>query len=1156
MDLAQKQPTARNFMRRPQYPQAAQGPLSKLKLAMLIAGVLACLLVAQNALAQTGRALVSGVIADSQGRVIPDAVVTATNIKTGVAISSSSNHAGIYVVGNLLPGQYTLRVERKGFRAAIQNNIQLVAEQHAGINFTLQPGNVQQVVIVTANSQMLQTETAELSTTIDQRAITQLPLNGRNPASLVFLTPGTMNVLATSAGIRQNNLTSPDETGASMNGGRQGSTYYLLDGAYNEDSYHLLAAPFPNPDAIQEFSVIGNNFNPRYGFTSGGVVSIVTKSGTNHWHGDLFEFLRNGAFNAKNYFSHQTNELRRNQFGGSIGGPIVKDKLFIFGNYQGTRENYDINSTQTYIPSEAMLNGDFAGICQQGFDSNGICLDRYPNDPTTVLDQVWKPSLTADHSYANALVNAYPNNHIDPSSFNPASVAISKLLPKTTDPLGHILVLGYPHKDSFNQETVRADYAINGHQHLSGRAFLNYYTQPAVSLSLLRSGSSWINHWQSYAGTYTWTISPKVVNNLTGSYVRMYDTSDSGLAVNGKPVCFSTYIKVNDTTPGAPCSMFLYVYGTGPGGGFGIAQNHNGMNRYTWGVSDTLSISKGKHLIATGIDVLHQYWYLNTNYLALPIIGFGGGPNGSFTGYQFSDFLLGDVGSFTQGGGESNEIHAWQIAPYIADQFKATPHLTISAGIRWEPFLAPVPASGRMAMWAPGQQSTRYPNAPEGIVYPGDKGVPSAGMPSSYGYVNPRVGIAWAPKFMPNTSVRAAFGMYSSQIPYSDWNHAADAPPFSPTYSFSAGTPQSSTVRTPIIPFSDPWSVYQATNYQSPFPPFSDPGYAPGASAKFTLPVTLSAGFAPHAKPGVTKTWNASIEQRFGSNWLATFAYVGSHSTNQILPIEMNPGYYNADPALNGERKYQDFSSVLLEDSAGIANYNAGQFSIKRRYANGLQLMANYTYSKTSDDASFASLAFTGSIVNPFCISCNYGNSGLNYPNKVSLNFVYEIPTPHQWNRALTTAIGGWQISGIWIAHSGDPLTIGSGLDMAASHAGAGYADFAPGNSSRTIHVHSGSLTNYLTFSDFTTPQPGSFGDVPKNAVSGPRYNDWDLELAKTFAINEQYRFQLRLSAFNAFNHPYFGDPETCICEGPSTFGQIFYSSNERLAQVSGKFFF
>ncbi len=1133
--------------------RAARTTANSLKAALL---AICVLLGTQGVFAQSGRANITGIVTDAQGAAIPNATVTATDTATGVATPTTSNQSGVYSLIQLQAGNYTVKAEKEGFAATIQDNVLLVAEQQKGLNFALSVGKVSQQVTVTGQGQLLQTQSAELGQTINARTINELPLNGRNPASLVLLTPGTVDVLGTSAGYSQTYTVFPTEGGASTNGGRQGSTYYLLDGAYNEDNYDLLAAPFPNPDATQEFSVIGNNFDPRYGFTTGGVVSIVTKSGTDSWHGDAFEFLRNGDLNAKNAFTKVTDNIKRNQYGGSIGGPLIKNKLFIFGNYQGTRQSLNANSSTTYVPSDAMRAGDFSALCQTGFDANGICKDRDPTNPTLVANQIWHPSIVADHTFADALANAYPNNFVNPATFNQASVAITNLLPHSTDPLGHLTVQGYPEINNYDEFTVRSDYNINSSQHLSGRAFLNYFTQPPVSISLLDSNRSWNAHWQSYAGTYTWTINPHIVNSLTGSYVRLYDTSNSGLLANGKPVCFSQFINVADTDPIAPCSIENLVVSGGPGGGFSVGQNYNQINRWTVGVSDSLSISKGKHLIVAGVDVLRQSWFENTNWLALPIINFNGGPNGNFTGYGFSDFLLGATGSFEQGGGESNIVHAWQAAPYIADQIKVSPNFTVSAGLRWEPFFAPLASSGRIGVWEPGKQSTRYPNAPQGLVYPGDAGVPSAGMPNTYSYFDPRVGIAWEPKFLPNTSIQAAFGMYSMPVDYSNWNHTGDTAPFSPTYSFSAGVAQTPTTVTPIIPFSDPWSVYAPTNFKSPFPPFATPNYAPPASAPFVLPVTIPAGFAPDFKPGVTQTWNTSIEHQFGSVWLARIAYVGSRSIQQSIPIDANPGIYNTNPALNGQRKYGNFTSVLLETSQGKANYNSAQLLLEHRNSHGLQFQANYTYSKTLDDASIATLGLRGSVTNPICIPCNYGDSALNFPQKFTASFVYEVPFVAGWSRVAKTAVSGWEVSGIYLAQSGGPISVGDGLDNSAAHVGSELADYAPSNTTRTIHVHPGSTTNYLTYTDFAPAAPGTFGNVPKNYPSGPGTNNWDLGVNKSFQFAERYRAQFRLEAFNAFNRLNLGSPVSSLNSGPNTFGHIYNSGASRVVQFAVKFYF
>ena len=328
-------------------------------------------------LGQQGRANISGVISDSSGAVVANARISVTNTDTGVVVPTTSNASGSYNLIQLIPGQYVVKVEKEGFSSQQSQSFTLLAEQNAGMNFTLQPGKVSESISVSATGALLHTETSELSQTISEQTIEELPINGRNPASLVFLTPGTLNLSNAAPGQggdvigggTQTYTTHPSDSIASTNGGRTGSTYYMLDGAYNQDNYYLAAAPFPNPDAVEEFTVLNNNFDPRYGFAAGGVVSIVTKSGTNDWHGHVFEFLRNGGFNAKDFFTDQSNQIHRNQFGGSFGGPIKKDKLFFFANYQGTRQSIAKVTGNGYIPTSAMYNGDFSAYCQSGSPS-------------------------------------------------------------------------------------------------------------------------------------------------------------------------------------------------------------------------------------------------------------------------------------------------------------------------------------------------------------------------------------------------------------------------------------------------------------------------------------------------------------------------------------------------------------------------------------------------------------------------------------------------------------------------------------------------------------------------------------------------------------------------------------------------------------------
>jgi hypothetical protein len=1176
---------------------------------------------AQGLFAQSGRANIGGTVTDSQGAVVTGATVTATNTATGVSTPATTNGSGVYSIVQIGPGVYNVKVEKEGFGAQQKENLTLLAEQNLGVAFTLQPGKVSEKVTVEATGQLVHTESAELGQTINERAITELPLNGRNPASLVFLTPGTLfmgNATQNDVfdGGTQTYTTHPGDTIASTNGGRTGSTYYMLDGAYNLDNYYLAAAPFPNPDAVQEFTVLNNNFDPRYGFAAGGVVSIVTKSGTDDWHGNAFDYYRNGGFNAKDYFTHATNKIHRNQFGGSLGGPIVKDKLFAFGNYQGTRQSLGVTTGTGFIPTAAMMNGDFSAYCGDGsgasqFDAQGLCLDRNPNDPTQVTHQIYVANI---QGYRDAGVPLsvmqghpataqgtgglyYPFNKIDPATFSPGAVALLNAFDAGLTPVnqyGSILGTSYSNINNYNEETGRVDYNLNDKNRISGRVFLNYFNQPPVGgVNAVQSDRSWINHWQSYAGTWTWTISPHIVNSFTGTYSRMYDSSNSGLKYasnGGKGLCYSEIIAVHDPTT-TPCSIELLQVNGGyqsTGAPPYNLQNFNGINRWTGGFSDNINISKGKHLIVAGVDFLKQFWYENTDWTALSLVWAGGGNNGAFTGHGFSDFLLGDLNGFQQGGGESNIIHATMIAPYVADQIKVKPNLTVSLGLRYEPWMGPVASSGRMAYYIPGRQSTRYPLAPPGMIFPGDSGVPSAGVPSDYHrYFDPRVGLAWQPKALPNTSLRAAFGMYASPMEYGSFNHVSDFAPFSNQYAETANTSDGLGGTYPIIPFDHPWSTYTPTGGVDPFPgAFSNPGASPGPTATFTLPINLGPVFPLKYTTGRTYTWNASMEHQFGANWVARAAYVGSESDHQPYSQNINlgkpicgpvntsvpvgtPGY--CAQVTTNDPMIADFAPGLYEAlSNSTANYQAGQFTLEKRFAHGLQFTANYTYAHTIDEVKPGlGLNGTGSGANdPGCLRCNRGNSDMDVPHTFVVSFVYEVPSMAGWNHATKLALGGWEIGGIYSARSGLPFRVDCGCTSSWQLAGHDWAEFAPGVT--RIHTHPGNLhwapgglLGYLNLSDFDPngPPQGRTGNTGRNppGVFGPGVNTWDLNLSKNFRFTERYNFQFRWEMYNAFNRTTFAFGNQSASSSASSFGLINSTDNvypSRVMQAAAKFTF
>ena len=1056
--------------------------------------VVAALIATSAASAQTTNARLSGTVRDIAGDVIPDATLTITNLDTNQVRTLQSSSTGEFADPSLAPGRYSVAIERTGFQKVVQSGVVLTVGQDATLNATLSPGSVTETVNVDTGAELINTTTAEISTVVDEHAVSQLPLNGRDPSSLVFLAPGVTNILNTGGGALQGGFSFPTETGGSANGGRQGSTYYLLDGVPNMDTYLLLAAPFPNADATQEFRVISNNFDARYGFAPGAVVTIQTKSGTNDFHGGVFEFLRNDKLNASNYFTGSVDSLKRNQFGGFLGGPIIKNKLFFFANYQGTRSTSNASTNVTYTPTAAMLNGDFSAV------------------PETIT------------------APGFVNNRIDPSLFSPAAVAIAKTgLPLGQNPAtGQVNYQSGAIKQQFDEGTGKLDYTLNDRQHLVARAYVNYFNQPAGTingniLSVLALNPYTIiqgNPQQYYNGivSHNWILNEKTVNVFSAFWNQM--SSHSSAAVNdasGQPVCLSRYTKVNEEG--------CYLEGLNVTNGFSTGYTEPSQEiRTTIGLSDLLTRTLGRHTLSVGVDLWHQYAKEYTQYPTEPIESFY-----SSTGFGLADFLLGRVGGFTQGAGEIANVVGYQLGLYAEDQFKLKPNVTLTAGLRWDPNLPPSSQGGRGSVFVPGQQSTVFPNAPVGLVFPGDRGINSALMPTSYGYFEPRIGIAFQPRSLPNTSFRAGFGLFTAPLSYSTYNHTADIAPFSPTYTIYANYTNDACP----ISFDDPYASPCTFNGVAPFPPFASVTQRPAANSTFPGTVTIPATFSPNFKLGITQSWNASVEQQFPGQLALHLAYVGSESYHQTTVLDQNPGVY----AAGGNRTtYTAFGQILTDTSIGTASYNSLQVGLEKKLSHNLQFQSNFTWSHTIDLSSSGNISFGNpALPNPFNIRYNRGNSLLDIPLISVTNFVYTTPSLHNTNSLVRYTLGGWEVSGIFTLQSGFPFTVsggGSNNNSGAQQYGD-RADLAPGV---LVHTHQGNraqwLNQYFNPSAFQANAPGTFGNSPKNVLRGPGTNTADAALIKNWQVQERYALQFRFELFNAFNHPSFGNPVTNLTAG------------------------
>jgi hypothetical protein len=1062
--------------------------------------------------AQESVAQINGVVTDASGAVLSNASALIANQDTGSVRQVKTNQAGEFLAPALEPGRYRITVECPGFQTFVSAAVLSIGEKK-GLSISLSVGESRQTVTVSGDSELINTTSGDVSEVIDQHEVTELPLNGRDPSSLIFLSAGITNVLQSPVGLAPGGTAIPTEINASAGGGRQGSTFFLLDGSPNMDTYMPETAPFPNADATEQFRV-STNFDAQYGYAPGAVVSIKTRSGGNEFHGGVFEFLRNNDLNAKDYFADSVDTLKRNQFGGYAGGPIIKNKLFFFTNYQGTRQHYAAQYNVAYTPTQAMLNGDFSAVAAALPAGTVLSTTPYTNAPNLFTTMNGKP------------------DQINPAYFSPAAVKITTTaLPLGQNPgTGQVSFASPEQIQNYDEGTARIDYTLNDNHRFYLRSFTLWEEQPSSSTNgnLMAIQDAQQGRDYNIVLGHDWIINPSTVNQATVFWTEDYVASYAEPTdINGNRVCMSKYIAVNDI----PGHCYLEGLSTsGFGSGYNALQVEN---RHSYGLNDTLSKTIGLHTLSLGGNVWKQFAQENADYPAAPIEGFS-----NYTGFGLADFLLGYLNNFTQGGGEIASVKGWQLGLFAQDEFRAKPNFTVTAGLRWDPNLPPsTPGEGRGAAFRPGQQSLRFPNAPLGLVFPGDKGVDAALMPTTYGYFQPRVGFSWQPASLRNTAIRGAFGMFTGPLPYSTYNHTADIAPFSPVYNMNANPGGGYT-----IPFDSPWSSYATTGYASPFPPFASTGYNPPANSPILQPVSVEAVFASNFHALTTQSWDLAIDQQFSKDIALHIAYVGKESYHLGTILDQNPGIYSTNPALNSLRQtYPSFNQILEETSLGTSPYQSLQVGLEKRLSHGFQARSNFTWSKVSDLSASGNLAVQGGLANPFDIRWNRGVSQLNVPLASTSYFVYTIPTFESWSPIARNVLGGWELSGIINAYSGSPFGIcgcGNGQNASGSDQYGDRADSVPGVSP---NAHQGSqqhwLNHYLNPAAFVTNAPGTFGDTGRNPFISPTVNSTDAAMMKNWTVKERYGIQFRWELFNAFNHPSFGIPNTDPTS--ATFGQI-----------------
>jgi hypothetical protein len=1062
-------------------------------------------------------AQISGTVTDPSGAVLPGVQITATQTDTGIVRTTISDEAGVYALPNLALGPYRLEASLPGFRTFVQTGIVLQVNTNPVINVALQVGQVAETVEVQANAALVETERTSVGAVIENQRILELPLNGRNVFDLIQLSGGAVNATAGSAG-----ASLPGAQTISVAGGQTFGVAYRLDGAVFNNPYDATSMPFPFPDALQEFKVETSAVSAQNGEHSGATVNSVTKSGTNGFHGDAFEFVRNGIFNARNAFATSRDSLKRNQYGGTLGGPINQNKLFFFGGYQGTKLRQDPTSNVAFVPTAQMLNGDFTAFASANCNAGG----------------------------AINLPAPFSGNRIDPSVFSKATLKVISYLPTTNDPCGRVLFGGRVISNLW-QMVGRIDYQMNAKNTLFGRYMATKNFQPApvsVSTNVLASTSGGHDQLaESFTLGDTYLLDAKTVNNFHLAFNRIASHTLGGAFFSGCDVGVKMYCYV-------PHEATLSVSsGFSVGGPLSVNAI---LSPTTYQLGDDISLVRGAHQLAFGWT---QYQYRSTTIGGVNSQGTFAF-NGSGTGNAMADFMLGRLGTLTQGGPNTLFTRKNFVALYAQDTWKVTRRLTANYGLRWEPFLPQTMTNGAVYNFSldkfqQGIKSTVFANAPAGLTFPGDPGFPGkAGMYRQWHLFAPRVGLAWNPKGDGKTSIRAGYGLSYDFVNAQFFATTTLAPPFG-----------NLTRVTGPVSFDDPWATVPGGNI---FP------YTLDKNAPFSSFGSFLA-LRPDLKTTEVHAWNLSVQRQLGGAGLVSVTYMGSEAEHVWQTFQLNPGVIvpstspigtcptgvttgcNSTTNLNQRRvlylqRPQDASLIgFLDqiDDGATQSYNGVIMAVQERFAKKISVNANYSWSHCMGYASIG--ATTGSVgsgyLKPDDRSFDRGNCSTDIRHLFNLTSVVE--TPRLANNTLRTIASGWRLSGIYRKTSGPYLTVTSSTDRQLSGASGqrlNQINPDPYCAVRTISC-------WLNAGAFATPAFGTLGNMGKANIVGPGTFQFDGAISREFRVREGHTIEIRAEAFNVTNS--FRPGGVTTVQG-ATFGRILSAQDPRIMQFATKYVF
>jgi hypothetical protein len=1075
------------------------------------------------ALAQ-GYGRITGVVTDATGAVMQGAQVKVTRVGTGETTTTTTGTEGLYVFPSLPPAEYDLEASSSGFNVFKQTGLLLRADQAITVDVSLQVGGAAETVTVAATTTEVNVASGAVGQVIEEKPIQELPLNGRNAAVLTTLVAGV--VVAPPAQADQGfTKTFPVAVTVSANGSRTGQTSYLLDGGNNVDMYTNVNAPFPFPDALQEFSVQTANYGAQYGQNAGGVVNIVTKSGTQNFHGTLFEYNRNPWMNAANFFAANgtKDNLKRNQLGGTVGGPVgFAPQTWFFVGYQKTLLSNDpLSDSAASVPTAAQRNGIFQVANAAQCVKNPFTGATYP--------------CTAGAASAGI-------STIDPATFDPASVKLLQHLP-TGDASGQVF-FRKPIKQNLDETIGRVDHQMGTNDKLAGRYFYDRFHQDGVldNSNLLTYADGATIGYHSLLFSETHIFSNRMLNTFTFSWQR--ESSERG-PLDGS-------ISVADLGVNMWQPDFKQINQVQVSPGFNIGDNpHATFFRRNFTFADDLHWVKGAHDLSVGFHAQLSKVELHNQFRQPGIFSF----SATGTNNANASFLLGYLASFGQASGQFFDNAGKFFGGYLQDNWRVNRRMTVNLGLRYEPFIPWHETEDRMGAFSPtafaaGTHSQAYPNAPIGLAFAGDPNTLEDGIRAVYTGFMPRIGAAYDVFGNGKASLRGGVGLFYDTRLSSVFNNI-----------YSNGSPfvtQVSLTNPTNATFSNPYA-----GTQNPFPA----PQPPPASAPFPTQSFLT--FDPYHEfdPPRTWAWNASWEQQLSGSIVATLAYVGSQGSHLWLPLELNPTKFDSATGTTSPRVYAPVYTQPITAAVytGETHYNGLQASVRMLFKHGLTLLGNYTLSKATDNLPFsASVTAIGSgasyvlpTYEPNYTRLDDGPSDFDHRHVWSFSYVWELPQSKSDNGVVRAILSDWQTSGILQYRTGDPLTVVSSSNNNSQSGQNRDRAVATGQDPYGSGACAGVASKCVPFLNpgaFAVNPKGSYGDVVKGSVIGPAYFNWDMALMRRIAFAKQTRAEVRIEFFNILNHTNFLDPATTA--GSSTFGRITGAMDPRIGQLSFRFVF